>query len=125
MLRKPPPPIDADAPGGAKRLRGATEATALRRKAKAKGARKMSKNEALEARVAKGLVLPLPLRDLWPYEELDLIAHPPKEKDPKYIAPPPKRAPPPKTKFGRSTEEDGSKAGEGSARGAGEMGSLV
>lgn len=52
VLRKPPPPIDADVPGN-KRLKGATEATALRRKAKQKS-KKLTKNEIMESKVAPG-----------------------------------------------------------------------
>ena len=74
---------------------------------------------------AADLILPLSMRDLWPYEELERVAYPPKEKEPPFEHPPPKRPPPGKSKFGRSTEEDGSVAGGGSARGTGAMGSLV
>ena len=52
VLRKPPPPIDADVPGN-KRLKNATEATALRRKAKQKS-KKLTKNEIMESKVAPG-----------------------------------------------------------------------
>ena len=57
VLRKPPPPIDADVPGN-KRLKNATEATALRRKAKQKS-KKLTKNEIMESKVAPGARLAL------------------------------------------------------------------